>query len=112
MPAKVRDVPHLDDFDKQLGSWTDERILTREAIRALYLFVEYIVNLGDEDGWEYSGHSFKRSLPLSTLVIKAVIDDTYVVSFISGRTFLNYIRIFLRHVNAGTLEWRRDKYRA
>lgn len=102
---------YIDQFVSSLEVWTDERFVSREEIRCLSMFSMYLVNLADLGGWQYDGHSFKRSIPLGCLVIKGTIDDTPVVCFISGRTFANCVKILMRRIESDTVEWRPDKFR-
>jgi len=105
------DSAYLDAFRVSLEEWTDERMVSRDELWALTMFSLYLVNLAEDDGWEYCGHSFKNALPLSILVVKAMMDDLPVVVFTSGRTTMACIRIFIRKLEQGLLEWTRDKYR-
>lgn len=107
-----RKVPSFDEtFQEALACWTDERHISREQIATLFYFGQHIVNLADDNGWVYDGHSYKEGVPLGTLVIKAHLEDTPVVCFVSGRTFLNCVRVFLRKVDADLCEWRADRFR-
>lgn len=105
-----KDNGHVEGFKESLEAWTDHRFVSREDIEALAMFVMYIVNLADAGGWLYRGHSFRMGVGLSTLVVKAMLDDTAVVCFVSGKTFVNCVRIFLRKLDEDVVEWRQDKY--
>ena len=100
----------IERFDQSLEVWTDSRFASREQLRALAMFGLYLVNLSEHDGWVYVGHSYKRGVGLGSLVIKAMSNDTSVVTFISARTFMNCVAIFLKRLEDGVLEWRDDKY--
>jgi hypothetical protein len=102
---------HLERFDEALQVWTDERFVSRAEIRALAMFSKYLVNLAEDDGWEYCGQSFKRGVPMCTLVVKAYMDEVPVVVFTSARTHTGCVVTFLRKLEQGLLEWREDKYR-
>lgn len=102
---------HLDGFRESLEGWTDERMVTKEDLWAMAMFNLYIVNLAEADGWHYYGHSFKNSQPLAVLVVKATLDDLPVVVFTSGRDTMGCIRIFIRKLEQGLLEWTKDKFR-
>lgn len=106
-----RDNGHLGQFEIALKDWTDERFVSREQIRALSMFNMYLVNLSEEDGWQYDGHSWKQGNPIGCLVVKATMDGAPVVVFTSARTTINGVVIFLRKLEQGLLEWRPDKYR-
>lgn len=102
---------HLVRFEEALQSWRDERFVSRDQVRALAMFALYIVNLSDYHGWRYDGHSYKVGVAFNTLVIKATFNGAPVVSFVSGRTFVNCVRIFFRRLEEDTVEWRDDKFR-
>lgn len=102
---------HLEQFEQALAGWTDERFISRDELRALAMFNLYLVNLAEQDGWEYYGHSYKAGTPMGCLVVKATIDGVPQVVFSSGRTPTNCVRIFIRNLGDGLLNWQRDKYR-
>jgi hypothetical protein len=106
-----RDSEHVKAFDEALKVWVDSRFVTAEQIRDLAMFSLYLVNLAEADGWEYSGHSYRTGSPMGTLVVKAYRDDIPLVVFTSGRTYISCVRMFLRKLDAGLLEWRDDQYR-
>lgn len=101
---------HLEQFCSSLEDWVDERFISKLELRDVAMFTMYLVNLGEHDGWELRGHSHKRGVPLGTLVVKVVLHEKPLVCFISGRTLVNCIRIFLRRLEEDTVEWRDDKY--
>ncbi len=103
--------PHIEGFDEALKSWTDERFASKEELRAMAMFHLYLVNLAEDDGWCYDGHSFKVSTGMSCLVVKSSIEGTPWVVFTNGRSSISCIKIFIRKLEAGVLEWREDRYR-
>lgn len=103
---------YLEQFKKSLEGWTDERFVSRAELQNLAMFSMYIVNLAEEDGWGYAGHSWKESEHLGCLVVKADRDGIPQVVFTSARTYTEGIRVFLKKMDAGFLEWRDDKYRS
>lgn len=105
------DRPYLKEFWSSLEAWGDQRMVTREELFALATFNMYIVNLAEEDGWVYCGHSYKAGLVMGTLVVKAYQDELPVVVFTSARSPTRCMIVFLRKLEAGVLEWREDKYR-
>ena len=109
MAAKCSE--HVEQFHKALEQWSDERFVTREQIDDLSMFSLYLVNLSEDDGWSYYGHSYKRGSPMGCLVVKADIEGVPQVVFTSGRTYPACVRIFLRKLREGWLEWREDKFR-
>lgn len=102
---------YLERFRESLEGWTDERFVGRDQLWALGMFFMYLVNLSEEDGWQYDGHSLKMGAPMITLTVKAHIDGVPYVVFTSGRTTIACIRVFIRKLEEGLLEWRPDKYR-
>lgn len=105
------DNAHLEGFKKALEGWTDERMVSRDQLWALAMFVLYLVNLGEADGWSYDGHSLKVGVPMSTLTVRATIEGVPYVVFTSGRTTMACIRVFMRKLEEGLLEWCPDRYR-
>ncbi|MCK5292184.1 MAG: hypothetical protein KAR39_09255 [Thermoplasmata archaeon] len=102
---------YLKAFDDALEQWTDERFISRTQVRAVSVFSVYLVNLSEEDGWDYVGHSYKVGTPMGCLVVKADIGGVPHVVFTSGRTYTGCVVAFLRKLEEGWLEWRRDRYR-
>ena len=105
------DSVHLEQFEESLEGWTDERFLTRLQLSALARFFMYLVNLSEDDGWIYDGHSMKLGSPMCVLVVKATIDHAPVVVFTSARTTTGCVVTFMRKLDQGLLEWRDDKFR-
>ncbi len=106
------DNPYLAEFEKSLAGWTDERFVSRQQLSALARFSLYLVNLAEDDGWVYNGHSYKESEYMSCLVVKATLDDIPQVVFTNGKSYTSCVIVFLRKLESGTLEWRKDKYRS
>lgn len=100
----------LERFDEALQAWTDERFVSREEIRSLSMFVLYLVNLLEDVGAVYTGHSMRIGAPMCLLVVRGVVDEIPHVVFTSGRTPMACIRIFLRKLDEGLLEWSVDRY--
>lgn len=103
--------PTLEQFDRALEDWVDERFITRKELRTVAMFTMYLVNLATHDGWVYHGHSWKESEYLGCLVIKALKDDIPQVVFTSAKTYTDGIAIFLRKMEEDRLQWVPDKYR-
>lgn len=106
-----KDNGHVAEFRQALEGWTDERFITRMQIWALSMFFMYLVNLSEADGWQYDGHSMKVAVPMCTLTVKAHIEGVPYVVFTSGRTTISCMRVFVRKLEEGLLEWRPDQYR-
>lgn len=103
--------PHVKGFEEALLSWTDQRFVSREQIRALAMFSLHLVNLLEAQGWAYYGQSHRQKGAMGCLVVKADHEGTPHVVFTNARTHTSCIVIFLRRLEAGALEWRPDKYR-
>lgn len=106
-----RNSEHVEVFEQSLAKWTDGRFLTRDELRTMAMFIKYLVNLSEADGWQYCGHSWKESKNMGCLVVKARIKGVPYVVFTSARTTINGMRIFLRKLEGDLLEWVPDKYR-
>lgn len=107
----LRDNQHLAGLTTALEAWTDHRFISAEDIRVAAMFLMYLVNLADDGGWQYDGHSWKESQYLGCLVVKATVDGVPSVVFTNAKTPLGGMRIFLRKLEADLLEWVPDKYR-
>lgn len=101
---------HVDGLEEVLKGWTDQRFVTADEIRTLAMFHKYLVNLAEDDGWVYRGHSWKESDYLGCLVVKATVKDTPSVVFTNARTLIGSMRIFLKKLEGEFLEWVPDKY--
>jgi hypothetical protein len=106
-----RDTEHVKQFEASLAEWSDSRFLTRDEVRTAAMFVMYLVNLADADGWELYGYSWKESAYLGCLVVKATVDGVPSVVFTNAKTAINGMRIFLRKEELGMLEWVPDRFR-
>lgn len=107
----AKDNGYLEQFRKSLEGWTDERMISRTQVWAAAMFFLYIVNLSEADGWVYDGHSMKVGVPMCTLTVKAHIEGAPYVVFTSARTTMGCVRVFIRKLEEGLLEWRPDQYR-
>lgn len=106
-----RDSEHMKDFEAALERWDDCRFVTKEQVRTLALFVLYVVNLAGADGWQYDGHSWKESEYLGCLVVKGTVEGIPSVVFTNAATLTASMKVFLRKLDAGVLEWVPDKFR-
>lgn len=106
-----RNSEHVKVFEQSLADWTDSRFLTRDQLRVVAMFTMYLVNLGEADGWELYGYSWKESAYLGCLVVKATVDGIPSVVFTNAKTPINSMAIFLRKMEADLLEWVPDKFR-
>lgn len=107
----AKDSEHVVGFEKSLESWTDHRFISADELRDLAMFFLYVVNLAQEDGWVYDGHSLKYGQQSSMLTVRGTIDGVPHVVFSSGRTPMGCVRAFLRKMDEGWLEWAKDRFR-
>lgn len=107
----AKDSEYLEQFRKAVETWTDERFLSRKQLLAAATFFLYLVNLAEEDGWSYDGHSMRVGIPICLLVVKATFDGAPYVVFTSARTTMGCVVTFMRKLAEGLLEWREDRYR-
>lgn len=105
-----KDTEAVKRFDEALELWTDSRFVSAEEIRTLTMFIVYLVNLAEDEGWQYRGHSWKESEYLGCLVVKATVDGVPSVVFTNAKTPIAGMRIFLRKMEGDFLEWVPDKY--
>lgn len=104
------DTEYVEQLRVALASWTDNRFVSAQEIETMTMFLLYLVNLADHDGWQYRGHSWKESEPLGCLVVKAVVDGVPSVVFTNAKTAVGGMRVFLRKLEGEFLEWVPDKY--
>lgn len=107
-----RDNGYLEQFRQSLQAWTDERMITRQQIEDLAIFNLYLVNLAEAAGWSYDGHSLTYGTPMCRLCVRGTLEGIPHVVFASGRTPTACVRIFLRKLEEGWLEWVVDRYRS
>lgn len=105
-----KDNSYVEQFDKALEAWKDERFVTQAQVRDLAMFSLYLVNLLDDQGIEYVGHSFRLKGTLDMLVVKGVVDGIPHVVFTSGKGLTGCVHIFLRKLDEGWLEWAVDRF--
>lgn len=105
-----RDAEHVREFERALGDWTDSRFLTRDQLRTVAMFTMYLVNLAEHDGWSVRGYSWKDSEYLGCLVVKGIVDGVPSVVFTNAKTPIAGMRIFLRKLEGGFLEWVPDRF--
>ncbi|GAH31686.1 unnamed protein product, partial [marine sediment metagenome] len=99
------DSEHVREFEQSLTRWTDSRFLSRDSLRTMAMFTMYLVNLAEADGWDLRGYSWKRSSYLGCLVVKSIVDGVPSVAFTNAKTPVAGMRIFLRKMEGGFLEW-------
>lgn len=102
---------YLAQFDLALEAWTDERFISRKELRAVAMFNMYLVNLLDDIGWQYYGHTYSQKSRMGCLVVKADHEGTPHVVFTNARTYPGSVIVFMRRLAEDTLEWRPDRYR-
>ena len=104
------DTQYVKQFDEALKGWTDDRFVSAAEIRVVSMFTMYLVNLAEDAGWQYRGHSWKESDYLGCLVVKATVDGVPSVVFTNAKTLVSSMRIFLRKLEGEFLEWVPDQY--
>lgn len=104
------DSEYVEEFENSLAKWTDSRFISKEEVHTLAMFTMYLVNLADADNWLLRGWSWKRGDFLGCLVVKAVVAEVPSVVFTNASTPVEGMRIFLRKMEGGFLEWVRDRY--
>lgn len=81
-----------------------------EELVAMYCGCQYVVNLLEDQGLDWRGYSYRNRVPLGLLVVKATVDSTPVVAFISARSLTDAFRIFFRQLADRLVQWIPDKY--
>lgn len=88
----------------------DEKVLSTEDYKTLAWFFHYGQNVFSEFGMDWLGASFRQRGTRCTLAVKAIYDDAQRVAFVTGRTPMDCMRIFVRKWHQGTVSWYLDKY--
>lgn len=102
---------YLDGFRASLKDWVDERFLSKDDLYALAMFTMYLVNLLEDQGATYDGHSLRLGTYMCLLVVRGTVDGIPSVVFTNGHTPISCIRIFIRKAEAEVLEWTKDRFR-
>ena len=102
---------HLERLEEQVQSIPTDHIMSPDLVWTAYMFTMYIVNLAEDGGWSYDGHSFKVGDPLGTLTVRSHVQDAPMVSFVNGRTMLECMGVFVRWCELGDVRWYPDKFR-
>ena len=85
--------------------------LDRDDVRVWHQYHTYLVNLLEQRGYAWRGESFKNQGWAVLLVVKAAREHVPVVAFITGADTTGCMRIFLRQLEEGLVEWRQDQYK-
>lgn len=102
----------LEESVKQtLSGWTDHRLLDKEELTAMLLFLVYGQNVYSQFSADWTGASFSQSESTCLLVARRVENGIPQVAFCTGRTPTDCMRIWWRRLRDDTLTWTRDKYR-
>lgn len=88
----------------------EEGPLARDDVRVWHEFHYYNVNLLEQRGLAWRGESFKNQGWSCLLVVKVARGRIPLVAFITGEDTTGCMRIFLRQLAEGTVEWRDDKF--
>jgi len=93
---------------------TDEDLLGVEGkvdeLRALWYFMCYIADGKVNSGTCVDGFSLHQDDTWARLVVKANIDGTRRVAFISSQTTTRCVAIFVRQWRDGVVKWYDDKF--
>jgi hypothetical protein len=101
---------YSDKLDKALEAVPGGCVVSAEDLKAMAMFIVYLVNLLEDHGLGYRGHSLRETGALTLLVVRATAGDDPVCCFISARTSLDCIVVFLRQLDEHRLGWRHDKF--
>lgn len=95
---------------KELDALPLNGVFEKEKVLTCYMFLVYLVNLLGPLGIHYRGHSLRERAALDLLVVKVTIEGEGKVCFVSGRTPISCMAVFLRRLEEDTVEWRPDRY--
>lgn len=84
--------------------------VTREDVIVWARWHMMLVNCFEEVGWVYRGESFKDQGWATLLVVKGAHEGTPLVAFVTERTPTDCMKVFLRQMDEGRVEWREDKF--
>jgi len=97
-------------LERALESLPEGGPLKRDDIMTYILFNEYLVNLLEAAGLYWRGQSFSNRGWAVLLVVKAAKGDTPYVGFVTERTTTACMRVFLRKLGEGSVNWKPDKF--
>jgi len=99
---------------ENLGSLTgqvkDHRIYEKQDVDSVLLFCFHLEDLMSNCGAELRGWNVASLGWCYRLIVKATIDDTPLVAFISERTTSHCMRVFLRQMEEKRVKWSLDRF--
>jgi hypothetical protein len=81
-----------------------------EDLLVEHLFCTYIVNLLEDAGFEWRGQSLRDQGWCVLLVMKVTRSGVPLVAFVSERNTTGCMRVFLRKLEEGAVNWQKDKF--
>lgn len=81
-----------------------------EDLQTEHMFSTYIVNLLEDRGLHWRGQSVKNQGWSVLLVVKVARDSLPLVGFFTERTTTHCMRLFLKKLAEGTINWQKDKF--
>jgi len=96
--------------DDELAKLEEEGPLPREDVKTWWRWIVHIVNILEAMGLHYRGESIKNQGWATLLVLKVARDGVPLVVFCTERDTTACMRRVLRELDAGTIQFREDKY--
>ena len=93
-----------------LENLPEEGPLSREEVEVWARWHLLLVNCFEQRDWIYRGESFKDQGWAMLLVVKGAHEGTPLVAFVTEKTPTDCMRVFLRMMDEGRVEWREDKF--
>lgn len=81
-----------------------------EDLSVEHMFCTYIVNFLEDKGYIWRGHNIRNQGWSVLLIVKAAHGDIPLVAFVSERTTTRCMRVFLRKLADGEVNWQKDKF--
>lgn len=91
-------------------SYTDQRVLSEQELRALAWFFLYGTNVFSEVGLTWKGCTFRQRETTCLLVVKADADGIPLVAYCTARTPTDCVLSFCKTWHADLVKWNDDKY--
>jgi len=91
-------------------TYKDCRVVTQLEMRCLVWYFLYVQNVLSQFSTEWTGCVFRQSEESCLFVTKAVREGTPQVVYVTARTPIDCVRVFVRKWHNDTLEWYPDRY--
>jgi hypothetical protein len=88
----------------------EEGPLTRTEVETWARWHLTLVNCFEQRQWTYRGASIRYDGWATLLVVKGAHEGTPYVCFVTERTTTDCMRVFLRMMDEGRVEWKEDKF--